>query len=450
MQRYDFDLIVIGAGSGGVRASRFASLNHGKRVAIVENRRTGGTCVMRGCVPKKLLVYGSSFSHDIDNSKGYGWSIESANHSWSDLIDAKNRELGRLERIYHKLLADAGVREFNGTGKLADQHTVEVNGQTITSEHILIATGGTPSIPKIPGMNESITSDDALDLSELPERIVIVGGGYIAVEFSGIFNNLGVNVHKIVRADQILRGFDNTIRTTLGQEMKNQGIQIHSQKTVREVKKLENGYSIKIGSNEILQTDKIMCATGRIPNTSNIGLKENGVELDEKGAITVNKYSMTKVENIFAIGDATNRVTLTPVALEEAMSVVDTLYGPKRRAVSYENIPSAVFSSPPIGTVGLTEEHALREHDIDIFLSRFQPMKYSLSRRNENSLVKLIVDKATDRVLGAHMIGLDAPEIIQGIAIAIKSGATKAHFDSTLGIHPTSAEEFVTMRTPSS
>ena len=448
MQRFDFDLVVIGAGSGGVRASRFASLNYKKQVALIENRRIGGTCVMRGCVPKKLLVYGAHFAHDLQDAVGYGWSINQTNHNWAKLIEEKNIELGRLESVYHKILSDAGVKELEGTGKLLDQHTVGMGSSSITAEHILIATGGTPSIPNISGISAAITSDEALDLKKLPKKIVSIGGGYIAVEFAGIFNNFGAEVHIVIRGDKVLRGFDNTIREALSNAMKQQNIHIHSNQSVQIVEKIEGMSEMRLTDGKLIDANILMCATGREPNTHNMGLSENGVELDDKGAVKVDKYSKTTVDNIFAIGDVTNRVALTPVALKEAMAMVETVYGEKRVSVSYDNIPSAVFSVPPIGTVGLTEEEAKERYNIEIFHTSFQPLKNSLSKRLEPSVAKLIVDTETGRVLGAHMLGTDAPEIIQGIAIAIKAGATKEQFDATLGIHPTSAEEFVTMRSP--
>ena len=448
MATYDYDLITIGGGSGGVRASRFAAQQHGKKVAIIENMRIGGTCVMRGCVPKKLLVYGAHFAHDFKDAEGFGWSPAQTEHDWSAMIANKDKELSRLEDVYHRLLREAGVDEITGTGKVVDAHTVEVEGKRITGEHILIATGGWPSLPKIPGIEHAITSNEALDLPELPKHISIVGGGYIAVEFAGIFNALGAEVHLIVRGDTILRGFDQTIREALHDEMMKAGIEIHTETQVESIEKTEDGYSLRLNGAELMETNLIMYATGRAPNTKGIGLKEAGVELNDRGAVVVDEYSKTSVDSIYAIGDVTDRVQLTPVALAEGMALVRTLYDGKPTSMSYENIPSAVFSQPPIGTVGLTEHDAIQNHKIAVYRSRFRAMKHTLSGRDEQSVMKLIVDKDTDRVLGAHMMGADAPEIIQGIGIAIKAGATKADFDATIGIHPTAAEEFVTMRTP--
>ncbi len=448
MAEYDYDLITIGGGSGGVRASRFSAQRYGKKVAVIENLRIGGTCVMRGCVPKKLLVYGSHFSDHFEDAEGFGWSVGESRHDWAKLIAAKTKELNRLEDVYHRLLREAGVDEITGTGKLVDAHTVEVEGKTYTAEHILIATGGWPKLPDVPGIEHAITSNEALDLECLPERIVIVGGGYIAVEFAGIFAGLGAEVTVIIRAENILRGFDQTMREALRDEMAKRGINVLSECQVKSIEKTDSGYSLRLDQVDFLETDLVMYATGRGPNTKGIGLEEVGVEMDKNGAIVVDEYSKTNIDNIYAIGDVTDRIQLTPVALAEGMAFARTVFAGEPTSMSYENVPSAVFSQPPIGTVGLTEADARKDHDVLIFQSRFRPMKHTLSGRDEHSVMKLIVDKKTDRVLGAHMIGDDAPEIIQGIGIAVKAGATKADFDATIGIHPTAAEEFVTMREP--
>ncbi len=448
MPKYDYDLITIGGGSGGVRTSRFAAQRHGKKVAVIENLRIGGTCVMRGCVPKKLLVYGAHFAHDFEDAEGYGWDTGDNSHNWPKLMAAKTNELDRLEGIYHRILREAGVEEITGTGKIVDAHTVDVAGKTYTAEHILVATGGWPSLPNVPGIEHAITSNEALDLEELPKRIVIVGGGYIAVEFAGIFNALGADVSMIIRSDTILRGFDQTMRDALCDEMRKKGIKVMAECQVRSIEKVETGYSLRLDQVDFMETDLVMYATGRSPNTKGIGLEEAGVKLSSNGAIMVDEFSKTSVDSIYAIGDVIDRVQLTPVALAEGMALVRTLYEGKPTSMSYENIASAVFSQPPIGSVGLNEADARINHDVEIYQSRFRPMKHTLSGRDEHSVMKLIVDKASDRILGAHMMGLDAPEIIQGIAIAIKAGATKADFDATIGIHPTAAEEFVTMREP--
>lgn len=454
MSDFDYDLITIGAGSGGVRASRFASVTYGAKVAVIENMRTGGTCVMRGCVPKKLLVYGAHFADDFEDAGGYGWSPAAgsgswATHDWPTLIQRKDAELDRLESVYHRILKDSGVEEITGTGRVIDEHTVEVNGKHMTAKYILVATGGWPHVPDIPGIEHVITSNEALDLKERPEKIVIVGGGYIAVEFAGIFNGLGSEVHLVIRGSQILRGFDHAIRTTLHDEMVKKGIHIHTECRIDSISpKEEGGYSIRFDEANFIDADQVMYATGRKPNTKNIGLEEAGVTLGGNGEVLVDTHYKTSVDSIYAIGDVTDRVQLTPVALAEGMALAHTLFGNKPTDVDYANIPTAVFSTPPVGTVGLTEEEARKDHEVTIYQSHFRPMKYTLSGRDEFTMMKMIVDKATDRVLGCHMVGLDAAEMVQGIGIAMKAGATKAHFDATVGIHPTGAEEWVTMRTP--
>ena len=446
MPTYDYDLICIGAGSGGVRASRMSS-GMGARVAVVENMRTGGTCVMRGCVPKKLLIYGAHFAEDFEDSRGFGWTPGNNTFDWPSLIAAKDRELDRLEGIYHNILKNAGVTELTGTGRLVDQHTVDVDGKTYTAETILIATGGWPSMPPVPGIEHVISSNEALDLPNLPKRIIVVGGGFIAVEFAGIFNALGADVHIVIRADNILRGFDDSVRTALREELGKKGISVLSGVNVTNINKHEDSsFRLSFDNSAPLDTDLVMYATGRTPITKGIGLEDVGIELDNKGAIVVDEYSKTNIDNIYAIGDVTNRMNLTPVALAEGMAFAKTVYGGTPVSMAYDNIPSAVFSQPPIGTVGLTEEQARTRGDVDIYMSSFKPMKHTLSGNTEKSMMKIIVDRKTDVVVGCHMMGADAPEIIQGIAIAMKCGATKAQFDSTIGIHPTAAEEFVTMR----
>ncbi len=458
MSKYDYDLITIGAGSGGVRASRRAAAT-GARVAIVENLRFGGTCVMRGCVPKKLLVYASHFADDFEDAGGYGWERVDPGFDWPALIEAKNKELDRLEDVYHRILGEAGVEEVFATATVADPHTVEVDGpgdnKSLTAETILVATGGWPKMPPIPGIEHVITSNEALELPELPKRIVIVGGGYVAVEFAGIFNGLGAQVTEIIRAPQILRGFDDDVRGVLAGEMENKGIDIRRQTEVEEITKDDKaggGFSLRLKDGGTIETDVVMYATGRAPNTRGMGLEEAGVALDEKDAVRVDEFSRSSVDNIYAIGDVTERMNLTPVAIAEAEAMVRTAFGGEPTAVDYSGVPSAVFSQPPIGTVGLTEAQA-EAHvedgaggEIDVYVSRFTPMKYTLSGRDEKSMMKLIVERKTDRVLGCHMVGLDAPEIIQGFALGLRTGATKADFDATIGIHPTAGEEFFTLR----
>ena len=445
MTQYDYDLITIGAGSGGVRASRRAA-GLGKKVAIIENLRVGGTCVMRGCVPKKLLVLGSHFADDFEDALGYGWTVGEPGFDWSRLITAKEKELDRLEDVYHRILKDSGVEEIFGTGVLADAHTVEVDGKSMTAETILVCTGGWPKMPDIPGIKHAITSNEALELAQFPKRVAIVGGGYIAVEFAGIFSSFGSEVTEIIRAPQILRGFDEDARQTLAEEMKKKGIDIRAETVVEEIVKDGDGYLLKLKDGGVLNADLVMYATGRAPNTHGLGLEEAGIALDEVGAIKVDEFSKTAVDHIYAIGDVTERLNLTPVALAEAEAFANTVYRDSPTAMDYANVASAVFSQPPIGSVGLTEDQAREKADIDVYVSRFTPMKYTLSGRDEKTMMKIIVDRETGTVHGCHMVGLDAPEIIQGIAIALKCGATKDQFDATIGIHPTAAEEFVTMR----
>ncbi len=445
MQTYDFDLITIGAGSGGVRASRMAA-GFGARVAIAEKSRVGGTCVLRGCVPKKLLVYGAHFAEDFEDARAYGWTPGPASFDWGTLIAAKNKELGRLEGVYERILRDNHVEVLMGQGALVDPHTVEIDGRRVTAEKILVATGGWPAMPDIPGIEHVISSNEALDLPELPKRIVIVGGGYIAVEFAGIFNALGSEVTLLIRAGNILRGFDEDIREALADELEGKGITIRRETTVRSIEKTDDGYSLRISGEEEMAADLIMYATGRVPNTAGIGLEAAGVKLNDRGAVIVDEWNRTSVESVFALGDCTDRVNLTPVATAEGMAFAQTQFNGMPKRMSYENIPSAVFSQPPVGTVGLTEEQARVRGEVDVYVTRFKPMKHTLTGRNERIMMKLIVDRASDRVLGCHMVGQDAPEIVQGLGIALTCGATKAQFDATIGIHPTAAEEFVTMR----
>ena len=445
MARFDFDLITIGAGSGGVRASRLAG-NFGAKVAVIEESRPGGTCVMRGCVPKKLLVMGAHFAQAFEDALGFGWSVAGAAHDWGAMIAAKDKELARLEGVYRKLLGDAGVTLVEGRGILADPHTVEVNGRRMTAEKILIAVGGWPVMPKFPGREHIITSNEALDLKERPRRVVIVGGGYIAVEFAGIFRALGSDVTLVIRSGQILRGFDQDVRPTLAEELEKSGIKIRRECLIRSVSKSTDGYGVAFDKGEGLTADCVMAATGRAPNTGGMGLMESGVKLNATNAMIVDEWNRSSIENIFAVGDVTDRVNLTPVAINEGRVFAETFFNKNPMTLDYANIASAVFSQPPVAAVGLTEAEARKTHAVRLFISRFRPMKHTLSGRNERTMMKLVVDKASDRVLGCHMVGEDAPEIIQGLAVALKCGATKAQFDATVGIHPTAAEEFVTMR----
>src|SRR6266446_4880392 len=447
MPRYDFDLITIGAGSGGVAGSRRAG-SYGARVAIVEESRIGGTCVLRGCVPKKLLVYGAQFADAFADAAGFGWTVAPPTFDWPVLIAAKNKELDRLEQIYINMLKNSGVEIIEGRAILADPHTVEIGGRNYTADNILIATGGHPTVPDIPGIEHVISSNEALDLPQLPRRIVIVGGGYIAVEFAGIFNGFGSEVVEIIRRQDVLRGFDEHIRVYLGEEMRARGIDIRSNAQVARIDKAGGGYVVTTTTGDRIDTDLVMYATGRAPNTNRLGLAELGVELTENGAIVVDEWQRApKVPNIYAVGDVTDRINLTPVAIAEGRAIAETLFNNNPIRMDHADVPSAVFSNPPIGVVGLTEDEARKRYgEIDVYQARFRPMKNTLSGRGERTFLKLVVDAKSDRVVGCHMLGPDAPEIIQGLAIAVKCGATKQQFDQTVGIHPSAAEEFVTLR----
>lgn len=446
MTHYDYDLFVIGAGSGGVRAARMAA-GLGIRVGIAENRYFGGTCVNVGCVPKKLFVYASHFREDFMAAQGFGWSVSEPEFDWSRLLAQKNREIERLQGIYENLLANTGVSVFEGQARLLDAHTVRVNAQDYRCERILIATGGWPSIPDIPGKEYVVSSNEMFALQELPKRILVVGGGYIAVEFAGIMHGLGVDTTLCYRGDKLLRGFDEDIRTFVAQEMAKKGIDILFNTKIKAIEKTDNGLTALTEQDQPLAADLILYATGRAPNTAGLGLDALGMQFDDKGAIKVNKGYQTNIPSIYALGDVTHRFNLTPVATAEAMALVNELYTDQPTPVDYDNIPTAVFGQPNVGTVGLTEAEARdRYPDIAIFKSVFTPMKHTLSGLGEKTLMKMVVRRSTDKVLGIHMVGADAGEIIQGMAVAIRAGATKAVFDSTIGIHPTAAEEFVTMR----
>lgn len=449
MSDFDYDLITLGAGSGGVRASRLAG-GYGAKVAVIEESRIGGTCVMRGCVPKKLLIYGAHVAEDLEDAKGYGWSVGEVRFDWPTLIANKNRELDRLEGIYRNILRNNKVELIEGRGRVVDPHTVEVNGRRLTTKRILVAVGGWPMLPQIPGISHAITSNEALDLPQLPKDIVIVGGGFIAVEFAGIFRALGASVTIVIRADTILRGFDQDIRADLAVELERKGIRIRRRTEVQSIEKQADGrLSVLLTTGETETCDQVMYATGRVPNTRGLGLEEAGVALDPRsGAVKVDAYSRTNVPSIWAVGDVTDRINLTPVAIREGACFAETEFNNTPMSPDHDAVPSAVFSQPPVGTVGLTEEAARARGKVDVYVTRFRPMKYTLSGREEKTMMKLIVDRATQVVIGAHMVGPDAPEIIQGIGIAVKAKLTKKDFDSTVGIHPTAAEEFVTLRTP--
>lgn len=459
-RKYDFDLFTIGAGSGGVRASRFAA-NFGASVAVCElpfaavssesKGGVGGTCVLRGCVPKKLLVYASKYSHEFEESRGFGWNYEvDPNHDWSTLMANKNAELQRLTGIYKNILNNAGVTLIEGRGKVIDPHTVDVDGKLYSAKHILISVGGRPFIPEIPGSEYVIDSDAALDLPSRPQKIAIVGGGYIAVEFAGIFNGLKSEVHVFIRQKKVLRGFDEEIRDFVSEQMSLKGIEFHPEETPQAITKSADGsLSLKTSKGTFEGFSHVMFATGRKPNTKNLGLETVGVKMTKNGAIEVDDYSRSSVPSIWAVGDVTDRLNLTPVALMEGGALAKTIFANEPTKPDYGAVPSAVFSQPPIGQVGLTEEQAIEKYsDVDIFTSNFRPLKATLSGLPDRIFMKLIVCAKTKKVLGLHMCGDDSAEIVQGFAVAVKAGLTKADFDATVGIHPTTAEELVTMRSP--
>ena len=447
---FDFDLLVIGAGSGGVRAARFAA-GFGARVAIVESRYLGGTCVNVGCVPKKLLVYGAHYHEDFAQAAGFGWTLGERQFDWPTLIANKNREIERLNGIYRNLLLNSGVALLEGHGRLRDEHSVEVAGQVYRARHILIATGGWPQIPDIPGKELAITSNEAFYLPALPRRVLVVGGGYIAVEFASIFQGLGAQTSLLYRGELFLRGFDQSVRLHLKEELSKKGLDLQFNSDIRRIERQADGSLLAtLNDGYQLVTDCVFYATGRRPMLDDLGLENVDIQLDERGFIQVNERYETSTPSILALGDVIGGMALTPVALAEGMAVARRLFKPEEyRPVDYQNIPTAVFSLPNVATVGLTEEQARAAgHTLKIFESRFRPMKLTLTDCQERSLMKLVVDAETDRVLGCHMVGGEAGEILQGIAIAIKAGATKRIFDETIGIHPTAAEEFVTMRAP--
>ena len=446
--KYDYDLFTIGAGSGGVRASRLSS-GYEARVGIAEDRYLGGTCVNAGCVPKKLFVYAAHYSDDFQESRGFGWATRDSSFSWPQLLQQKDTEIQRLNRVYERLLTDAGVIQYHERAAVVDAHTIRVGDRIVTAERILIATGGAPSVPGIPGAEHVISSNEAFHLQQLPAQIIIVGGGYIAVEFAGIFKGLGVDTTLIYRGPLFLRDFDEDCRSLLAKEMRRRGIRLLFDTRIAAIEKDGARYSAVLANGAREQADLIMYATGRRPNTHGLGLETAGVRLNEHGAVLINEEFQSSVPSIYAIGDVTDRHKLTPVATAEGTVLAKRLFGGIPATVDYSNIPTCVFSQPNLATVGLTEDEARRKFSrISIYKSEFTPLKHTLTGSGERTLLKLIVDRDSDRVVGAHMVGAEAGEIIQGIAVAMKAGATKRHFDETIGIHPTTAEEFVTMREP--
>jgi glutathione reductase (NADPH) len=446
--KYDYDLFVIGAGSGGVRAGRLAALS-GAKVGLAEEHRVGGTCVIRGCVPKKFMVYASEFSNQAAVAEGYGWSASQATFDWKRFLDAKDREIARLSGIYVTNLSNAGAEIVHAKARLADAHTVELEGKgTVTADKILIATGGRPWKPDdFPGAEHIITSEEAFHLPELPKRVLVAGGGYIAVEFAGIFAGLGVDTTLVYRGPNILRGFDDDVRTHVAEEMKKRGVKIVLGAQHAAIEKTATGYLNRMTSGGDIETDLVMFATGRRPYVEGLGLEAAGVRLNEAGAIAVDKFSKTSVDNIWAVGDVTDRINLTPVAIREGAAFAQTEFYGNPTTFDHDMVASAVFSQPPVGAVGLSEAEARHLHGkVDIYLSRFRPMKTTFYGGDERCLIKLVVDAASQKILGCHVVGPDSPEIIQMAAVALKMGVTKPQWDATCAVHPTLAEELVTMR----
>ena len=448
MAQYDYDLFTIGAGSGGVRASRYAG-RLGARVAVAEERYLGGTCVNVGCIPKKLFSYAAHYGEDIEHAAGYGWSVAAPAFDWPTLVANKDREIERLNAVYAKLLAGAGVTLLRGRATLVDAHTVEVDGRRVSARYILIATGGWPVVPPIPGSELAISSNEAFHLGELPRRVLVVGGGYIGVEFASIFNGLGVDTTLVYRGERLLREFDADLGGFLAVQMEKKGLRIRFHSNIERIARTGDRHGLRatLADGSALETDCVMYATGRAPNTRGLGLANAGVKLAASGAVVVDAKFQSSVPSIYAVGDVIDRVQLTPVALAEGMVVAENLFGSGGRSLDYEGIPTAIFSNPNIGTVGLSEAKAReRVGEIDVYRTTFGSLRHQLTGSGEQVLMKLVVDRKTERVLGVHMVGPDAGEIIQGFAVALRCGATKRQFDATIGIHPTIAEEFVTMR----
>jgi glutathione reductase (NADPH) len=442
---FDFDLFTIGAGSGGVRAARLAG-KLGKRSALAEEWTVGGTCVHRGCIPKKFYVYAAHYAEDFEEARAFGWDVAVKGFDWPRLVAAKKKELSRLEGLYGKGLADANVTLKHGRATLEDNHTIRINDELVTAENILIATGGRPFVPQIPGAEHLITSDEIFDLPEMPRRFVVAGAGYIALEFACILRGLGAEVTVVYRGQGVLRGFDDDVRTAVQEEMEAKGIGFVFNTVFERIDKKADGLHIRLSNGDTLTADQALMAAGREAHTKGLGLEKAGVALDENGAVLVDSFSRTSQSNIFAVGDVTDRVNLTPVAIHESMCLIETLFKDNPTKPDHGDIATAVFTQPPVGTVGLTEVQAREKYGAaDIYRARFRPLKHTVSGRAERVLVKLVVEPASDRVVGAHMVGLDTPEIVQVLAIAVKAGVTKAQFDATMAVHPTTAEELVLM-----
>lgn len=448
MEAFDFDLFVIGAGSGGVRAARIAA-GHGARVAIAEESRFGGTCVIRGCVPKKLMMHTSQIGRNLAEAPAFGWRVNAAAHDWSAMMSAKDTEIDRLEGVYERLLLNAGVIRFRARATIAGPHLVDVGGKRISAKVILIATGAKAVKPDVPGADLMITSDDIFEMEALPRRIAIIGAGYIACEFAGIFNGLGSRVTLLCRGNHVLRGFDNELRELMSREIAASGVSLRLGVDVVSVVRMNNALHVTLGDGTVMEVDAVLAATGRRPNTKGLGLESARIELTAGGAVKVDPYSETTCSGVYAVGDVTDRHNLTPVAIHEGHAFADTVFGDLPRTTAYDLVPFAVFSQPQAASVGLSEEQARAQgRAIKVYASKFKPMRTAMSRSNDTALVKLVVDEANESVLGAHIVSADAAEIIQGIAIAMNAGATKRDFDRTIGVHPTLAEEFVTMRSP--
>lgn len=447
--KYDYDFFVIGAGSGGVRASRIAS-SLGAKVGICEDRYMGGTCVNVGCVPKKLYVYASEYSSHFRDGRGFGWQSGESSFDWATLRDNKTTEISRLNGIYDNILGGAGVEILTGRGKLVDEHTIDVAGKKVTAERILLAVGGWPFVPDITGKEHIVSSNEVFDLAEFPKRIIVVGGGYIAVEFAGIFNGLGADVTQLYRGELFLRGFDNEVREFAAEEIAKKGVNLRFNTDVSSIEKQADGsLSVSLNDGTTIEADAVLYATGRKPHLNDLGLENVNIALTDRGYIDVNDNFQTSVASIYALGDVTGGIELTPVALAEGMALAKSLYNDEPCKLDYSNIATTVFCQPNIGTIGLSEEQARIDYsNVVKYRSSFRAMKHTISGSDERTLMKLLVDGDTDKIIGVHMVGPDAGEIMQGLAIAIKAGATKADFDATIGIHPTAAEEFVTMREP--